>query len=49
MTLFLGHPVYFYCQISREGGFIVMEQCQDFQQKFRLTSSDLERLIELGY
>ena len=39
----------FPCQISREDCYIVMEQCQDFKQKFRLTTSDLEKLIELGY
>ena len=36
-------------QISREDSYIVMEQSQDFKQKFRLTNSDLEKLIELGY
>ena len=36
-------------QISREDCFIVMEQSEDFKQKFRLTQSDLEHLVELGY
>jgi len=36
-------------KISREDCFIVMEQSEDFKQKFRLTQSDLEHLVELGY
>ena len=40
-----------FLQISREGCFIVMEEEKGMarKQSFKLTDSDLHRLIELGY